>query len=313
MAYYFAPMEGISNYVYRNAYHKHFHGFDKYFTPFIAPNKKRYLSSKSLNDILPDNNLGLCIVPQILTNKAADFIGTAQELKTYGYDTVNLNLGCPSPTVVTKGKGSGMLDDIKGLERFLDDIFSKTPLPISIKTRIGFDDSEDFETIMKLFNKFPLTELIIHPRTQKDFYHGPIDRVAFSKGLLMSQCQVCYNGDLFSKSDVLDFKSEFPSVENLMIGRGILKNPNLLSEVLGDSDLDKDRLLSFHNSIFEGYHKILFGDDHLLSKMKELWVYLGPLFEGYEKPMKRIKKSKHIPEYQQAVNLMFQCETRKPL
>lgn len=310
MAYYFAPMEGITNHIYRNAYHKHFEGFNKYFTPFIAPNKKRYLSSKSLNDILPEHNEGVLVVPQILTNKVDDFVGTAKALKPFGYDTVNLNLGCPSPTVVTKGKGSAMLDDLKVLERFLEGIFDETPMKISIKTRTGFKESEDFEALMHLFNKFPLEELIVHPRTQKDFYQGPIDLDAFSKAVAISRFDVCYNGDLFTASDYLKFKAAFPSVKNVMLGRGILRDPNLLGEVVNGSKLAKEKLLAFHDTLFESYKKVLFGDDHVLSKMKEVCFYLAPLFEGHEKPLKHIKKAKCLSAYGAAVNGMFQCPLR---
>ena len=167
---YLAPLEGITGHIYRNALHQCFDGFDKYFIPFISPNQKGHFSTREKKDVMPEHNQGMYAVPQILTNNVEDFLCTAKKLGDYGYKEVNLNLGCPSRTGVTKGRGAGFLDEPQKLDRFLDKVFEECNLEISIKTRIGMEDPEEFETILPIYNKYPLKELIIHPRVQKEFY-----------------------------------------------------------------------------------------------------------------------------------------------
>ena len=168
MKYYFAPMEGITGYIYRQVHHQFFPGIDKYFTPFLTPGSKKLMTPKELRDILPDNNEGYHLVPQILTNQAQDFIRLAEELREYGYEEVNLNLGCPSGTVTAKKKGSGFLEFPAQLEKFLDEVFENLDMKISVKTRIGKDEPEEFTELLRIYNRFPLEELIVHPRIQSD-------------------------------------------------------------------------------------------------------------------------------------------------
>lgn len=170
MKIYLAPLEGITGHIYRTALKECFDGFDKYFIPFISPNQKGHFSTREKKDVLPENNRGVLAVPQILTNQAEDFIETAKKLAEYGYEEVNLNLGCPSRTVVTKGRGAGFLEEPDRLDRFLDEIFKKREWKISVKTRIGMSEPEEFEDLLKIYNRYPLEELIVHPRLQKDFY-----------------------------------------------------------------------------------------------------------------------------------------------
>ena len=158
--FYFAPLEGISGYVYRKAYEHYFGGIDKYFIPFIKPNQKGKLSSREKNDILPMHNQGMCAVPQILTNSAEDFIKTAERLQEYGYEEVNLNLGCPSKTVVSKGRGSGFLAEPDRLNAFLEEIFNETPIRISVKTRIGKESPEEWIRLLEIYNQYPMEEFI---------------------------------------------------------------------------------------------------------------------------------------------------------
>lgn len=169
MKYYLAPLEGITTYIYRRAYHQHFAPMDKYFTPFLVPHTKKGFSTKEKNDVMPEHSPGMNLVPQIMSNQAESFLHTVEKLKVYGYEEVNLNLGCPSKTVVSKGRGSGFLADPDGLDRFLDEIFKKCDVKISIKTRIGKDDPEEFARLLDIYNQYPVEELIIHPRVQKDF------------------------------------------------------------------------------------------------------------------------------------------------
>ncbi|MEY8354781.1 tRNA-dihydrouridine synthase family protein [Lachnospiraceae bacterium 54-53] len=306
MNYYFAPMEGITGYVYRNAHRRFFKHTDLYFTPFLVPTQNRKFSSREKNDFLPEHNEGLSVIPQILTNQGEDFIWAAKELRGYGYEEVNLNLGCPSPTVVSKRKGAGFLGEPDRLDRFLEQIFSALDMKISVKTRIGKDSPEEFYRLMEIYNKYPLAELIIHPRIQKDFYGNEPDLEIFQKAVSLSRNPLCYNGDLFSAEDYLKFTALFPSVDRVMLGRGLVANPGLAGELKDGKKMEKHELKAFHDEVLTGYEQTLSGDRNVLFKMKELWAYMIRMFDDGEKYGKRIRKSQHLAEYRAAVDSLFQ-------
>lgn len=305
MKYYLAPLEGITGYIYRNAYHQHFHPMDKYFTPFLMPNQNQSFTSRELNDIIPEHNQGLMVVPQILTNSAADFIFTAQKLKSFGYQEVNLNLGCPSKTVVTKNKGAGFLAKPEVLNAFFETIFSQIDIRISVKTRIGKDTTLEFPALMAIFNQYPLEELIIHPRIQTDFYKNKPNLEVFEAALKDSHNRVCYNGDIFSAQDYKLFHEHFPDVDCVMIGRGILANPGLINKIVMDTEIGKQQLRAFHDQIYRDYQAVLFGDRNVLFKMKELWFYLSHIFREPKKYIKKIKKAEKLRDYEIAVEALF--------
>lgn len=317
MKYYMAPMEGLTGYVYRNAYHKFFRPMDRYFTPFIA-NKK--MSNGEIRDLLPEHNKGMHVVPQILTNRSEDFLAVAKEIAQYGYDTVNLNAGCPSGTVVAKGRGAGLLAEPEVLDRFLYEIFEGYAGKISIKTRIGMEDENEWQDILAVYEKYPLEELIIHPRVRKDFYKGNPRLDAFSYAMEESGHRLCYNGDICSAEDLQDRKERFPDLDRVMLGRGLLCNPFLIemsktADDVGRKTADdaahdhmqekKDRLYAFHQEILEGYIQIMSGDRNVLFRMKELWFYLGDCFTNADKYLKKIKKSERLVAYQAAVDALF--------
>ena len=294
MRYYLAPMESMTGYIFRNVYRKHFGNIDKYFTPFISSSG---LNHKELNDILPEHNVGMEVVPQILTNHAEVFLELARRMQEYGYPCVNLNLGCPSGTVVAKKRGSGFLAFPEELERFLDEIFDKCPLKISIKTRIGKNDVAEWERLLQIYNRFPVEELIVHPRLQKDQYRLPVHMDMFEKTVAEAKAPVCYNGDIHSAEQYREFCGQFPSVDTVMLGRGVFKNPGLVDELRGGEKLQVKKLKAFMDELLRGYEEIMSGDLHTLFKMKEVWVYLGEFFPGEEKLLKRIKKSNSTAEY----------------
>lgn len=305
MEFYFAPLEGISGYIYRNAYHKHFGMIDKYFIPFLKPNQFGHFSSREKNDILPEHNEGMYAVPQILTNQAEDFIRASKKLETYGYKEVNLNLGCPSKTVVTKGRGSGFLAFPDKLSFFLEEVFSKTALRISIKTRIGKDSPLEFARLLDIYNQYPLEELIIHPRLQSDFYRNTPNWEVFGEALARCSCPVCYNGDIASVRDYERFRLTFPDVKRVMLGRGILSNPGLVCAIRQNPRLNKQTLRSFHDQIYQEYQNVLSGDKTILFKMKELWFYMAPIFTNHEKYFKKIKKAEKLTAYEKAADALF--------
>ncbi|MGN0144988.1 MAG: tRNA dihydrouridine synthase, partial [Clostridium sp.] len=302
MKFYFAPLEGVTGYVYRNAYNNYFGQIDKYFTPFVSPTANKCFTSRELNDIKPEHNKGLNVVPQILTNNSEYFIYTMNELKSMGYDEVNLNLGCPSGTVVAKGRGSGFLARKDELDRFLNDIFDKASVKISIKTRIGKDSSDEFPELVEIFNKYPLEELIIHPRIQQDFYKNTPNIEVFKEALKSSKNSVCYNGDIFNVNDYNKLKEECPNLNSIMLGRGIIANPGLIGEIKNGKIADKELLKSFHDSVYRGYTEILSGDRNVLFKMKEFWFYMIHMFEDNDKYAKKIRKVKSAREYESIIS-----------
>lgn len=301
MKYYLAPMEGNTGYIYRNSYEKFFNNIDKYFTPFIIANKSRSLKTKELRDVLPENNKGMNIVPQILTNDSEDFIITSRKLQQLGYNEVNLNLGCPAGTVVSKNKGSGFLAKREELDRFLDEIFKIDDMKISIKTRIGKDSPEEFYELIKIYNKYPLEELIIHPRTQKDFYGNKPNLEVFKDALSLSSNSVCYNGDIFTVDNHNELIKAFPELKTAMLGRGILANPWLMGLIKNNANIDKKVLKDFHNEILNKYIELFNEDKNAIFKMKELWGYMIYMFSDNKKYAKKIKKAQKLSDYNIAV------------
>lgn len=311
MKYYLAPMEGLTTYTFRNAWHKYYGGMDKYFTPFIA---NRHMNSREKNDILPEHNEGMHTVPQILTNRVDEFLELSRDLADYGYKTVNLNLGCPSGTVVARNRGAGFLSVPEELEQFLDEIFEKCPLKISVKTRIGINDLSEWKRLLSIYAKYPMEELIIHPRLQKEGYGGTPHTEAFAEAAGLLSIPLCYNGDIVSSASLQKVLTALPKAESVMIGRGILQNPELLTELQASegtpscSSGNTDRLAplrAFHDEILEGYIKIMSGDTNTLYKMKDLWTFLSQGFENSEKYLKKIRKASRVTDYQIAVDALF--------
>lgn len=305
MNFYYAPLEGVTGHIYRTAYHKHFTPMDKYFAPFIVANQQEVFKTRDLQDILPDNNLGMKLIPQILSNNASYFIHTSKRIKELGYEEINLNLGCPSGTVVAKHKGSGFLAKPKELDEFLEEIYAADVTEISIKTRLGKEDPEEFYQLIEIFNKYPVKELIIHPRIQKDFYKNTPRLEVFQDGLALSKNPVCYNGDINTVKDYEEFIHRFPGVETMMIGRGLIRNPFLLHEIKGMERINKATLKEFHDTVYASYRQVISGDRNVLFKMKEIWGFMIDLFEDNAKHLKKIKKSERAHDYEEAVTSLF--------
>lgn len=301
--YYMAPLESVTTWIYRQAHAKIYGRLDKYFIPFLEPHEKRDFKTRELQEILPEHNENIYAVPQILTNRSEGFIKLAKALKDWGYEEVNLNLGCPSKTVVTKGKGSGFLAKPKELERFLTEIFDALSgeVKISVKTRIGKEDPEEFPALLELFNKYPMEELIIHPRVQKDGY-GNVPRLElYELAEKQSVNPLCYNGDLYTREQIRNFAERFPGTERLMFGRGFLRDPGLLYNEGKDSKDIFEKFWAFHDLVYEGYQERNMGDRNVLFKMKELWSYQVYQFSEPERLFKTFKKVQDCNEYEQMI------------
>ena len=314
MKFYFAPMEGITGHIYRRAFHKYFPAPDVYFTPFISPDGNKILRNKEKRDVLPENNTGMRVVPQIITNRADYFLMAAEYLKSeYGYREVNLNLGCPSGTVVAKGKGSGFLSRLEELERFFDEVFEKCTLEVSVKTRVGRTDAEDWEEILEIFRKFPIKELTVHPRIQKDFYKGQVRMETFAYAYENWERPLCYNGDIFTKESYEKLMTQFPKLQVVMLGRGLLSDPYLIGrlrdEALPEENVRRETIRAFHAQLMEEYGEVLSCDRDLLYKMKELWFYLLDSFEDSDRERKLIRKCEKLSEYRMITETLFREHT----
>lgn len=312
-----APLEGITGYVYRNAYHKHYRPMARYYAPFLSPKTGARFSSREKNDILPEHNQGIHLIPQILAKDASLFLGAADFLKNYGYTEVNLNLGCPSPTVTAKGKGAAMLQDAKKLDAFLDTIcngLEARGMHLSVKTRIGFSDAENFPALLAVYSQYPLTELIIHPRIRDEFYGKTPHADAFLYAASHSILPLSYNGDITNRKSFTQLMEACPTLSCIMLGRGLLTAPWLAESLRALSSASfespspaaqKARLRAFHDTLLSGYAAILSGDQPVLAKMKEVWFYMGALFSENEKYMKELRKSKRLRDYQTVVDGIF--------
>ena len=365
---YFAPMEGITGHVYRSAHAHHFSGIDRYYLPFIAAHATHTMKNKEKKDVSPAQNVGLCAIPQVLTKNTDDFLWTVDELTALGYREINLNFGCPSPTVTSKGKGAAFLGEPDELDRFLESIFEdlqrhgllaaertevgddrerdaseraevgdssernaserteigdggnrnmhadKGGLRVSVKTRLGVERTDEWERIFSIFNRYPISELIVHARTMREFYNGDTHIDTFGEILGRSRIPVCYNGNINTAEQYRSILGRFgddPHFTGVMIGRGLIANPALVREIRGGDSLDAATLRAFHDDVLGGYLEELSGDTHVISKMKELWWYMGTMFLNAEKPLKRLRKSKTVREYKAAVCEVLRCEIRR--
>ena len=301
MRYYFAPLEGLTDSIFRSLHSKYFSGVDRYYTPFLSPTVHRGLTAKEAREIPRADTLTYEAVPQLLTKVSEDFLWLTGVCADLGYKEVNLNTGCPSGTVTAKGKGSGMLRDLPALEAFLDDIFAKSPLPVSIKTRIGFYDPDEFPAILELYNQYPIKELTIHPRIRADFYKAPVKMEAFQYALVHSKNPLCYNGDLISLKKVAAFEKEFPMIESVMIGRGLVADPGMLTP--GGTDIAA--LEAFYDELFAVYTDVFGGTRNAMFRLKENWRHLLCKFEDSEKLGKRLKKTTDAAEYKAITHEIF--------
>ena len=301
MHYYFAPMEGLTDSVYRKAHHRHFSGVTRYYMPFISPTVHRTLTPREARELPKADSVPFEAVPQLLTKVADDFLWAAGVCRDLGYTEVNLNLGCPSGTVTAKGKGSGMLRDPDQLRQFLDGIYAAAPLPISVKTRLGFENPDEFPALLDIFNDYPICELTVHPRVRKDFYNGKVNMDAFRYCVENSTAPVCYNGNLCSMAQIEAFSGEFPQVQSVMIGRGLIGDPGMLTP----GGTTADALEAFMDTLLEEY-QIAFGSArNAMFRLKENWHLLLYRFEGSEKLGKRLRKTTDLAEYKQIAREIF--------
>ena len=312
MKIYFAPLEGVTDVIYRRTHAKCFTGVEKYFIPFVSPTHHLVFTPKEKRAVSPAENAGFQAVPQILSKYPDQFLWAARELSDLGYQEVNLNLGCPSGTVTGKGKGSGMLRDLQSLEAFLDQIFAHSPIRISIKTRIGFYSEDEWEQIWSLLSRYPASEMIIHPRTRSQFYKGIPNHEAYAYALKSATTPMVYNGDLFTTDDCHNLMVSYPEASALMLGRGLLAYPTLAQELHGGPKLTRESLRDFHDQLYNAY---LLNDPKnvALFRMRVVMNHLACCFVEPKKVLKAIRKAQNDTIYLQAIDKLFgeyeMCET----
>ena len=308
MEFLFAPMEGVTGYIYRRVHARFFTGIHRYYAPFFSPSGDHHFPLRGLRDLLPEENPGVTLVPQLLTNRAEDFIWAAASLMDRGYGEVDLNLGCPSGTVTAKRKGAGFLLLPEELDAFLESIFSAPELrglAVSLKTRIGFADEGEFERLLGIYRQYPLSRLIVHPRLRSDFYTGPVHTEAFALALAGSPFPVTWNGDIFCPADLSALLARFPALGSVMLGRGLAAEPGLAGRLQTGAPCDMASLKEFYDALCEEYRAVLYGDTALCHRMKEVWSYLILHFEGGEKHYKRLTKAKRWEEFRLAGEAVF--------
>ncbi len=297
MRYYYAPMEGITDATFRRLHHKYFPGVDKYFMPFISPTIHRTLTHREARELPRADSVDFAAVPQLLGKNVEDMLWAVAVCADLGYDEVNINLGCPSGTVVSKGKGSGMLSDLDALDSFLEAIYAKAVLPVSLKTRIGVNDSENWDRILEIYRRYPVKELTVHPRIRKAFYKGDCDLTAFAQAVENSPFPVCYNGNVYSLADAEAIAARFPTVESVMIGRGLVADPGMLT-----GSTDQEILKAFLSELSDTYCIVFESKRNAIYRMKDNWHYLISLFEGSEKLWKEMRKSTDYDRFMAIAN-----------
>ncbi len=312
MRYYFAPLESVTTALFRKLHHQHFGGVTQYYMPFVSPTQQHTFTPRHLRDLSPEYNVGVPAVPQILCRKADDFIWSVGALAEMGYPEVNLNLGCPSQTVCAKGKGSGFLREPDVLDEFLEqsyNAFASLPVKVSIKTRLGKVDSAEFARILEVYNQYPIAELTIHPRVQKQFYKGKPDLDAFAAALATSKTPVCYNGDIVALGDYTAICAQFPGLQSVMIGRGAMADPALFRRIQSGESVTKDTLRAFSAALFEEYAALYGNENNALIRMRDVWFYMVHLFADNEEFVQKFRRSRTPVEYKILVNRIFnECE-----
>ena len=310
---YMAPLKGFTDHIFRTLFSEHFGGFDLAIAPFIVSKGDYRFKRKYVRDLLPENNTLLPVIPQILSKHAGDFCALANHLYDMGYGTVNWNLGCPYPMVTKKGRGCGMLPYTERIESFLDRVVALLQGRLSIKLRLGYHSKDDIFRLIPVLNRYPLEEIIIHPRTADQRYDGTVDLESFDLCRRAFTHPVVYNGDIKTVSDYIALASRFETIRRWMIGRWCLADPFLpmaIKNGAGNTARSIEKMKVFHEALFYAYKELLDGPSHLLNKMKGLWRYFSLPFTEFKKTMKTIKKSTSPDQYLERVNHFFASEAR---
>ena len=307
-----APLQGITDFTFRKLICKHFKGINKVYTPFLRLQNNKTLKEAQVKDVLPKNNVGVNLIPQIICNNAEDFILLGNYLVDLGYQEVNWNLGCPYPMVAKRKLGSGLLPYSYLIQEVLEKTLPKIQCKVSVKVRSGYESDEDIFELLPVFNEFSISELIIHPRIAKQMYKGTANALIVKKVLGIFQGSVVYNGDIRDIDSFSKLRIILKEISHWMIGRALISNPFLVEELVSSNKVDSEtkmkRFIGFYYDLHDFYQSALSGPGHFLNKMQHLWEYFSVSFTNGNKVWKMIKKSKSIMKYNEAVSFIFQNE-----
>jgi len=303
-SFHFAPLHGVTGYIFRNIYFRRFPGFDTILSPFILQLQKPKETKKHFKDLLPENNQGIPLIPQMLGNDAQNLIATAKVLIALGYKEMNLNLGCPFARVANKFRGSGLLPYPHRIKRILTEVCEKLDMAVSVKLRLGRYNPDEILTLIPIFNSLPLKNIIIHPRIGTQMYKGDVNLEAFALAASMSNHPVIYNGDIKNPTTFTTLQNRFPQIAGWMIGRAAVANPFLIGQIKSGQCIPDlvAQLMDFHDELYAGYSSILSGPGHLLDKMKELWQYFGQSMPANAVETNAISRTKNIDEYKALID-----------
>lgn len=301
----FAPLDGITRSVFRRVWARRFGGADRIFVPFFSPTHQHVITPRDLREITREGAEDLPLVPQVMSCLAPDFLWAAEVLGDMGYPEVNLNLGCPSGTVTAKGKGSGFLARPEDLDAFFDQVFSQVHLPVSVKTRLGYQTPEEFPRLLEIFNRYPIACLTIHARVRPEKYKGPLHLDVFEAALQKSRNPVCYNGDLQTVAGVRELERRFPAAEAVMIGRGGVADPALFRKLRGGSAATREELQSFTQELYQEYQAFYGQVGTAAQRMREVWFYLIHLFEDADRLNRPMRRFRTPGEYEAAEAAIF--------
>lgn len=306
---YQAPLQGSTDFDFRKVIAESFGGIDKYFIPYLSYGKGREIKKSQLREVFPENNSALPVVPQVLFSDQAELFDLVNILIDYGYQEINLNLGCPYPMATNKGRGAAWLEKPEALNEILQQLFAKKfPSRFSIKMRAGMKSDRDAKAIFDVLNQFPLEELIFHPRTASQMYDGKANPQLFAEAIPQVKHPKVYNGDIFSVADLQELQALLPEQNCWMIGRGLLTNPALAAQLKGEVFEPKalrEKMREFHDRLLEANSARLQGDGHIVMKMSQFWAYFSKSFENPHKAMKLVKKSSSLLKYNAAVTEIF--------
>jgi tRNA-dihydrouridine synthase len=300
-----APMRGITTMHYRKAFVHHFGGMDCEMAPFIPTVSAEKINPKLLKDVLPENNSGLPLIPQVIGNNADDFVQMNMALHDLGYDEVNWNMGCPFKPIRNKRRGAGLIPLPDTVDAILDQVCERSPCRISVKVRLGVDDKSELMNLIPVLNKYPLSEVIIHPRTAVQMYEGTVDLDAFADAYNALKPPVCYNGDIYDLAFYQKVQNRFPEIDRYMLGRGLLANPFLCEVIKNGNPATEnaiERIAAFHDDVVSSYEAVLHGDNPVLGKMKEFWTYQATYLSNGHKMFKKLKKTTTLASYKAIVS-----------
>ena len=306
---YQAPIQGSTDFDFRKILAEHFGGIDKYFIPYLSYGKGREIKKSQLREVFPENNGSLPVVPQVLFSDQAELFDLITILIDYGYREINLNLGCPYPMATNKGRGAAWLEKPEALNEILQQLYAQGfPANFSVKMRAGMKNDQDAKAIFDVLNRFPLGEVIFHPRTASQMYDGKANSELFAEAISQVKLPMVYNGDILSMTDLQELQAVLTEQNSWMIGRGLLTNPALAAQLKGEVFEPKalrKLMREFHDQLLDAYSARLQGDGHIVMKMSQFWAYFSESFENPHKVRKLVKKSSSLLKYNAAVTEIF--------